>query len=269
VSSSRPTLDAWLASAPTTHPWRTADPGVADALEHVLATVERAAPTRLASKKRTFAKDVVEANVLNLRVELLVAALLAEAPLSFEFGGPGEPDIRVAGTDWLEITTRTKDHLRLLHDELEAAIDGSASAATVNLRVATRPLAIPKAIRDGICSRILSETAMAPPGATAVALPQIGGTAMCLVGTGCVGMVTVEVLDSDLMHHLEEVECAIVAVTAEKTEQALRGRWDPNTNLLIPRQFDRSERRSSDSASTTFSPMTTCSVPCTPTERLR
>ena len=117
---SYPTVEAWLEGTSADHPWRQlltspeqawAAPPILGSLEEILSTLDAASPIRLPSKKNRFRNDTQIANVLNLRLELLVGYLLAKGEVPFEFESAGTPDFlcRVDGHGlWIEATARVR-----------------------------------------------------------------------------------------------------------------------------------------------------------------
>ncbi len=120
------TLQVWLPKQPGGHifdptrwpePWRS---HVAGATDTLLQELELAAPNRLASKRRAFRTERDNNNLLDLRVELLIAFQLARRHVPFEFGAEFPDIVCNDGVPvGIEIGCRTKDDLQLLHNALE------------------------------------------------------------------------------------------------------------------------------------------------------
>lgn len=241
-----PTVQRWLASAEPDHPWKglLADPSQAwgrdrilRPLEVILTTLEAAGPERLSSKRTAFGKDSNRPNVLNLRAELLFSYLLVGAGCPFAFGGIGEPDLCCrSGPDdqfWIEVTTRDRDDLRKLRDELETKL--AELSVHVTLHIPGRLMIIQRQTRDATCARVLEGVAnLGDDQGISVALPEVGGHAQCSRMAGVPsGGVLIDNSSSDLTDHAAAVERALLDVLVTKTAQAARGEWDPMTLLVV------------------------------------
>jgi len=235
---SYPTLAAWLAGAPTDHPgWllvRDPAPDVAalaQPLESILAELERAAPVRLPSRRRAFRQDV--AGFLNLRAELNVGWQLARSGASFAFGADGQPDYECSlagGTAWIEVTTKSRDDLSRLHDELEAALRGHSILVTLQV---PRHLAISESDRRAMCARVVTAVDTMNGAHGSVGLPEIDGSASLTTPSPFGGPDVMLQVSSDLTEHGEAVERVVLWAIEEKVEQSRRGGWDPDTVLVL------------------------------------
>ena len=232
------TLADWLSGAPSDHPWlpflKSTAPEMAALtlpLDRILAEIVRAAPARLASKRKDFRRDTD--GVLNLRAELNVGHTLARSGVEFAFGGPGQPDYEcttTGGPAWVEVTTRARDDLSKLHHEIETSLRGHRVVVTLRL---PRLVAITKETRKAVCAQIQEAfDAMTGPDSS-VGLPGIDGQAW-LTTPSLFGSAHV-VLDigSDLASHGEAVEKAAVDTIALKVEQSTRGGWPDDTVLVM------------------------------------
>jgi len=230
-----PTLALWLEGAPEDHPWRRiledADMAMfGDPLEEILSTLESARPTRLPSKRKAFREDA--AGFLNVRAELNVGYALARSGATITFGGPGKPDYECTLGDgssaWVEVTTKERDDLRRLHDELEEELRGQD--VIVTLRVPRR-VVIPKAKRADACRRVVQAVAAERNGS--VGLPEVDGsasfTAPSLFGGAWVHLE----IGSNLTEHGEAVERALLGAIEDKIDQSRRGNWEPDTVLVL------------------------------------
>jgi hypothetical protein len=238
-----PVLTRWLEGAPTANVWsqmlvdgRPDSPALLRPMECILASLDAAQPLRLAGKRRAFRNDLDETNALNLRVELLVGAKLAEAGIKFGFGGQGAPDFTcvtsIEEQISLEVTTRAKDDLARLHDELEHLLAGVP--VKVEVSAPRRPLALPASDRRVMGERILAACAALPSdGHASVPLPEIDGLSICR-GTLPVGPGRVILnLGPALGDHLDEVTRELFNVMALKTEQFSRNGWQRATLLVV------------------------------------
>jgi hypothetical protein len=235
-------LRRWLKGSPQENAWARmvneageAPDLLLDPLEAILATLDAANPPRLASKQRTFRTDLDETNQLNLRVELLIASKLADHGLPFEFGGPGSPDICCATESrrvWLEVTTRSRDDLATLHDEMEAAL--ADVPVTVELRLPERPLRIGAADRKAMCERVRSFAATLPDNEHfPVALPEVDGQAIC-AALQPIGPSRVYLnLGPELGNHMSDIERELFKVLATKCDQARRNSWESTVILVV------------------------------------
>lgn len=211
-------------------------PSLLRPMERILASLDAAQPLRLAGKRRAFRNDLDETNALNLRVELLVGAKLAEAGITFEFGGQGAPDLTCVTFDEepisLEVTTRSRDDLARLHDELEHLLAGVP--VQVEVTGPRRPLAIAASDRQAMGERILASCAELPSGGyTSVPLPEIDGLSICM-GTPPVGPGRVILnLGPALGDHMDEVTRELLNVMDLKTEQFSRNGWQRATLLVV------------------------------------
>jgi hypothetical protein len=238
-----PTLATWLAGCPADNIWSEMLEGkhggsdfLLDPMETILRALDERPPGRLASKRKAFRNDLDLTNQLNLRVELLIAYLLTQAGMPFEFGSEGQADIRCEPPDrlpvWLEVTTRTRDDTALLHDEMEDALAGLP--VHVELVLEKRELVIPQPDRQTVCDRVKQAAqAISDGDHVTVALPEVAGVARChgivLFGPSRV------VLDigSELTNHAAKVEQELRNVLKLKTDQAARGGFDPMTLLVL------------------------------------
>jgi hypothetical protein len=230
-----PTLAFWLEGAPEGHPGRRIleDPEMGmfgGPLEEILSALERAQPVRLPSKRKTFREDA--AGFLNVRAELNVGYTLARSAVTIALGGPGQPDYQCTLGDgssgWVEVTTKERDDLRLLHDELKEKLQGRD--VTVTIRVPRR-VVIPKTNREDACLRVVK--AVAAEGNRSVDLPEVGGSASFTTPSLFGGAWVHLEIGSNLAEHGEAVERALLGAIAEKVEQSRRGRWDPDTVLVL------------------------------------
>lgn len=231
-----PVLARWLAGSVDGHPvtglLAADDPGaqrIVAVLEDILAAVERVAPTRVETKLREFRRDV--GGFLNLRAELNVGWQLAQST-GFDFGGPGQPDYELADrAGFVEVTTRSRDDLSRLHDELEEALRGRG--VVVELRM-PRSLVITEAARRAACERVVEVAGRFAGDSVPVALPEVSGSAV-VAAHSLFGEVSQVVLDisPDLAGHVEAVERHVLGALSEKVEQAGRGGRDPDTVLVI------------------------------------
>jgi hypothetical protein len=114
-----PALSAWLARAVQGNAWAEMLAGAVggtdvllDAMEEIATTLDAANPLRLDGKRKVLRRDADSANLLNMRLELLLAYRLVTASVYFEFGGQGQPDLicDVPGGKrvWVEVTSRSR-----------------------------------------------------------------------------------------------------------------------------------------------------------------
>jgi hypothetical protein len=232
-----PTLALWLDGAPEDHPWcRVLDDASPEMsafghpLEEILATLESAQPLRLPSKRKAFREDA--AGFLNLRAELNVGYLLARVGVTFAFGGPGKPDYECTLSDGssgrIEMTTRARDDLRRLHDELEEGLSGHDVTVTIR---APRRVVISQSKRDEICKRVVDVVAAGGHGS--IGLPEIEGSASFTTPSMFGGAWVLLEIGSDLAEHGEAVERALLYAIREKVDQSRNGNWDPDTVLVL------------------------------------
>jgi hypothetical protein len=200
-------------------------------LERILAELVRAAPQRLASKRKEFRQDT--AGVLNLRAELNVGHTLVRSGVEFAFGAEGQPDFECttsAGPAWVEVTTRARDDLSKLHDEIESSLRGNSVVVTLRL---PRLVAIPEETRKTVCAQIREAfDAMTGPDSS-VELPGIEGQAWLTTPSLFGGAHVVLDIGSDLTSHGEAVEKAAIDTIAVKIEQSTRGGWPDDTTLVM------------------------------------
>ena len=204
---------------------------LAQPLESILAELERVAPARLPGKRRVFRQDV--AGFLNLRAELNVGWQLAHSGATFAFGGDGQPDYECSltpGTVWVEVTTKSRDDLSLLHDELEADLGGQDVVVTLHV---PRKLAISEPDRGTIRARVMTAVKTVKDGHGAVGLPEIGGSAS-VSSASLFGRPQVLLeISSNLTENGEAAERVILRAIEEKVEQSTRGAWDSDTMLVL------------------------------------
>lgn len=240
VASRYPVLGGWLSGAPANHPWafllESSDPHVAplaEAMEAILADLEGANPVRLPRKRAAFAQDIDGA--LNLRAELNVGSVLARSGCAFAFGGDGEADYECptpSGTAWAEVTTKSRDDLSRLYDELTEALRGHSVVA--ELRMAQRMLVIPEPQRRAACRRVVEAVEAMTGSYGSVALPEIeGGVTLTTPSLFGGPHVVVDTSSPELTAHFKAVEQFVRNAIADKTEQSVRGHWSPDTVLVV------------------------------------
>ncbi len=184
AQSRYPTLFAWVGHHFRDHPWGSHHFEDLERaalflrpMETIVSSLERANPVRLPSKQRAFRKATDPSKLLGLRTELLLGHRFAEAGISFEFGGTGDPDFKCSdansGELLIEVKTRSRDDVSLLHDELIAALAGQSVVVNIQL---PRRLAIPQGQHIDIVNRTLKQAALVSDKSNhAVALPEIDG----------------------------------------------------------------------------------------------
>jgi hypothetical protein len=244
VSNDRyPVLSRWLQGAPAANIWAQMLSGSYPApemflepLEQIVAIIDSADPGRLASKRVAFRNDTNEANVLALRVELVVAATLIWGELQTDFGGPGEPDL-LAGMSsgrplWFEVTTRARDDLDALHDEAEAALGEMPVMVTIN--VSERLLKISASDRSTIVERIVAAASHVNAGEhETIVLPELPGMALC-TGEVPIGPSRVSIDSGVLLtSHTAEIELELRNVLKLKTAQASKNAWPYRPVLMV------------------------------------
>jgi hypothetical protein len=200
-------------------------------LEEILAELVRAGPDHLASKRKDFRQDTVQ--VLNMRAELNVGHTLARSGVAFAFGGPGQPDYECTtdvGSVWVEVTTRARDDLSKLHDEIESSLRGHSVVVTLRL---PRLVAIPEEIRKTVCVQVRGAfEAMTGPDSS-VGLPGIEGAAWLTTPSLFGGAHVLLDIGSDLASHGAAVEQAALDTIALKVRQSARGGWPDDTVLVM------------------------------------
>jgi hypothetical protein len=234
--TSYPTLKSWLRDAPAGNPWSSLLEEKFDAflqpMEAILAELERVQPTRLPRKRVEFRNDLK--GLWPLRSELNVGYRLGQGGLSFDMGDDGQADYACSlstGNAWVEVTTRTRDDLRKLHDELEEGLGTHSVGVVLNVR---RLLRIPEDKRVAICRRV-QETVEAGGGdGTTVTLPEIDGSAS-ITAPSPFGRPDVMLnIAPDLADHTAEIEQEVVlGAVPGKIEQATRGSWDSKTLVVL------------------------------------
>lgn len=148
-ATSHPTLRSWLHGAPKSNPLvnslGTSDQMLMrthDAIEAILVDVERAAPQRLAGKRKELRGARDEPTILNTRTELAMAAKLYRAGIAFDFGqdGASSPDLHLRDRDLaIEVTAKTPAGVPHLYDELEVAL-AQTPGVSVHLRFSSFPI---------------------------------------------------------------------------------------------------------------------------------
>jgi hypothetical protein len=154
-------LDRWLEGTGSDHPIRReirlgGMDDYLDELERLLTTLDRAAPTRLAGKRRDFRGLTDRERWRDLLSELLVARWLVRQGVGFDFGGPGtaQPDLVLSEYDFgIEVTRRSRNGAVALRRSLYR---GLASVTPRPQPVVTLD-AQPLAIWEGILAQINDE----------------------------------------------------------------------------------------------------------------
>lgn len=241
-----PHLHQWLEGAPALNTWNVClneqdrPDFILEPMEQICSILDsvQPAPNRLSRKKRDFKFDLDKSNGLNLRVELLVAANLTSYGLTYEFGEGGEPDFEVlinGSNICIEVTTRSKDDLVSLEEEIQAAV--GKLPLKVILETEERLLEIPEFVRGGIVKKILeiSKVVTGRELGTSLGtlLPEIAGNVRVIrIGTDDENSVAMKngALLTNLMDSIEE---QIVFVSNIKHKQAIKGNWNPNTILIV------------------------------------
>ncbi len=241
-----PSLRSWLEGASEFHPWveclneKVPPTSILSPLESICSTLDTSTPppNRLNRKRRDFKNDIVEENVLNLRIELLVAANLIWNGISFEFGGEGEPDFKIENPDmplYLEITARIKDDLKLLVKEVQCALENLP--IRIEIETEERLLEIKASCRLDITNRTitLARELHTDPVRSVIKVPinEISGSITfrkIINGDDNVVQVSHGPLLTNLMN---EIESQIPKVADIKAKQANRGSWSENTILVI------------------------------------
>ena len=236
-----PWLSEWVKGAVPGNIWAdllAGRSGGADVLlppmEAVIARLEATGPLRLARKRRDFRRGADHRNQLNLRLELLVAYKLAQGSIPFEFGGEAQPDIGVTTGPcpiWLEITSKDRDDIAALHDEMEIALADLPVIA--HLRIPQRHLKIHIDARQAMCERVrLAATTMTGPHQI-VPLTEVHGSASITAVEGLgISRVVLDV-NSELTLHYYNIERELFNVLGTKTSQALKGDFHANTLLVV------------------------------------
>jgi hypothetical protein len=163
-ATSHPTLRSWLHGAPRSNPLVN-DLGTSDqmlmrtldAIEAILVDVERAAPQRLAGKRKELRGARDEPTILNTRTELAIAAKLYRAGIAFDFGqdGTSSPDLHLRDRDLaIEITARTPAGALHLYDELEEAL-AQTPGVSVHLRFSSFPIRMQLKDRRRLIDKII------------------------------------------------------------------------------------------------------------------
>jgi hypothetical protein len=153
-----PALSKWIDSR-AGHPLADPQllPAFVDSYEHIVAPLVKAAPRKLATRRKAFRAASTLDDLLEQRAELLIAALLLDAGLLDAFGDPHPDLVCCSGALGLEVGTRWKDDVRLLHDRLEDRLTRDGHDITVHLEFSEKPLAIGE---QGL-SRIVERVAVA------------------------------------------------------------------------------------------------------------
>jgi hypothetical protein len=128
---------------------------IAQALETILHDVEAAAPAGIRFKRTAFKQETND-NLLNLRVELLAASLLARAGIGFDFGRPHPDLVCHAEALGIEVATRNRDVVRVLHDRLEEALAELGIDVMATIQFDHAPLWIPEDQTNGIVDAVVS-----------------------------------------------------------------------------------------------------------------
>jgi hypothetical protein len=249
-----PTLTRWLGKASPGHLWRTllaADvrsdvnrPTIADMylqpLEAMVAAIEAAAPAGLAAFLRDSFRDPNEANVSATRLEIACAASLAAARVPFRFGGVGQPDFAFTVADaeaFLEVTREAVDDFHKLRAAVDRRLLEDGLDVQVTYQMEDWPLRV--RARNALQTRIVdaARRAVAERGPVRTSLGELGPRA----SAECRMRQPGEMRASYIQHHSLEPAPAYLAdlasklhlVLGEKEGQSRRGKWSPNTMLLI------------------------------------
>ncbi len=235
-----PSLASWLDGVGDNHPIvelsynREAFDGFAAPLETIISRLELAAPLRLPGRRKAFRTNVQQ--FLDLRVELNAAFHVARAEIPFTFGKEGgnvdsEPDFHceMDGVPvHIEVTAKSPNGVRDLHDDLESALIDSDVYVTLNvpsiLRISTeaRKAAV-QAIVDAV-ERMTEVT-------TSVSLPNGTGSALLEKPSpfGDTHVMWMHDFGTDIGPSEEMLREAVL----EKKEQSLMGSWPRETLLVI------------------------------------
>ena len=114
----------------------------------------------------------------------------------------------------MEVTTKSRDDLSRLHDELEVALQGRSVVA--ELRV-SRKLVIPDPQRQVACARVLAAVEAMTDSYCSVGLPEIGGSVTLNTPSIFGGPHVVLDSSSDLAAHGQAVERFVLNAIAEKS----------------------------------------------------
>jgi hypothetical protein len=201
-------------------------------MEAILVELERVNPERLPGKKTVFRNDVLGA--LNLRAELNVGWMLAQTQCRFDFAREGQPDYECSlesGTAWVEVTTKSRDDLSQLHDDLTKVLRGRSVVAQLHI---PRLLVIPEQQRKEACALVLDAVDSMTGSYASVGLPKLGGSVILNAPSLFGGPhVVLDTASSDLTAHGERVEQFFLNSVADKVTQSLRGDWDRDTVLVV------------------------------------
>lgn len=157
-----PVLSFWMEGANADHPlWPLllATPpaviGIVDSLEAILAVLEHARPTRLPSKRKAFRQLRVESQLLEMRSELMIAAMLGDAGRSFVLGrnGSSNPDLVLDTGLGIEVTAKGPEGIADLYEEIEEALR-PLQRYSVTLRFSDYPLRLRSEVRSALVDAI-------------------------------------------------------------------------------------------------------------------
>ncbi len=248
-----PTLTRWLGKASPGHLWRTwlatdvrSDvnrPTDADMylqpLEAMAAAIEAAAPAGLAAFLRDSFRDPDEANVSATRLEIACAASLAAARVPFRFGGVGQPDFALTVAEaeaFLEVTREAVDDFLKLRAAVDRRLLEDGLDVQVTYQMEDWPLRV--RARNALQTRIVdaAHRAVTEGGPVRTSLDELEPRA----SAECRMRQPGEMRASYIQHSLEpapaylaDLASKLHLVLEEKGGQSRRGKWSPNTMLLI------------------------------------
>jgi hypothetical protein len=161
----RPTLARWMAGAVAAHPLlpllTDKAPHATDILngfEVLLKSVEGADPSRWMSKRQVFKNIPFDSQLLAMRAEFVVAAMMATADVAFDLGNEDlpNPDFVLASGLGIEVTSKNPEGVKDLIETLEDCLQGFANCS-VGLSFSHYPNRLQTEVRAAIVNEIVAE----------------------------------------------------------------------------------------------------------------
>jgi hypothetical protein len=193
------------------------------ALDEIIRSIVLAQPLRWAKKRDAFQALTSRDTLLEQRVELLGASLLARAGVAFEFAKDHPDLVLEGGIAGIEVGTRALDHPWRIHDGLEAALTGETNLLIV-LTFDSRPLRLGAARVVEIVREIAAQVRRG--NLNALRFDDAGLTVGISAGTGLdrveVALTFGEQSGSELTEHMFEVDREVDNLIARKRRQATK-----------------------------------------------
>ena len=217
-----PILAELISGYSTEEIWKYAPSSVLYLLEVLLAEIKRKEPERFRRKFTEFKTQTRSDLSLNTRSELAVAAFLLRAGIQIEFGAPGEPDFLCTSNSLnspfrVEVTCRTLDGMRDLHEELTERLDSQDGEVVVTF--SRRFLRIGSHEIQATCDAIQRDLeTLEVDHSNSIPLPHNIGQALCTKGSKGNGLsVCFHPVDPDAQFYGEAAE-ALLGVLRKKTK---------------------------------------------------